>query len=95
MDSDSRAPCDRCVVCVPLVARPLFSETRLTPYGGPQTGSKNTTYSEYVAATPPAAKFAIAGIDKCPQAKNCQIEMWQTHRLAASRYRAFYHYQHM
>ena len=72
---------------------PVFSETKLTPYGGPQTGSKNTTYSKYVAGTPPAAKFAIAGIDQCPQAINCQIEMWQTHRLASQRYRAFYHNQ--
>ena len=27
-----------------------------------------------MAALPPAGKFDIAGIDACPQAKNCQIE---------------------
>ena len=46
---------------------PVFSETKLTPYDGPQTGSVNTTYSAYFAGTPLASKFAIAGVDVCPQ----------------------------
>lgn len=41
---------------------------------GPQTGTQNTTWSKFTPGTPPAAKFDIAGIDECPQAKNCQIE---------------------
>jgi hypothetical protein len=53
---------------------PVFSETKLEPYGGPQTGSENTTYTHWVGTLPPAGKFDIAGIDACPQAKNCQIE---------------------
>jgi hypothetical protein len=72
---------------------PVFSNTKFTPYGGPQTGSQNTTYTKYSAKTPPANKFAIAGVDDCPQAKDCQIEMWQSHRLATGRYIAFYQNQ--
>ena len=76
-----------------VTATPVFSETKLTPYGGPQSGSKNTSFSEYKGVTPPASKFAIAGISACPQSKFCQIEMWQSFRLAAGRYDAFRHYQ--
>ena len=72
---------------------PVFSNTKFTPYGGPQTGSLNTTYTTYSAGTPPAKLFSISGVDNCPQAKNCQIEMWQSHRLATRRYIAFYQHQ--
>jgi hypothetical protein len=72
---------------------PIFSETKLTPYDGPQTGSVNTTYSQYIAGTPLASKFVIAGVDTCPESKNCQIELWQSHRLATRRSESFYFHQ--
>ena len=39
---------------------PLFSETRLEPYGGPQQGSVNTTYTKFNVGHVPASKFQIA-----------------------------------
>jgi hypothetical protein len=76
-----------------VTATPIFELVEATPYGGPPTGTQNTTYSHFVSGTPPAAKFDIHGIDTCPQAKNCQLEMWQAFRLAAGRFDAFYYYQ--
>jgi hypothetical protein len=55
-------------------ATPVFSLTRIMPYGGAQIGSQNTTFTEWVSGVPPASKFDIAGVKDCPQAKNCQIE---------------------
>ena len=72
---------------------PVYSETEFTPYGEAMTGSQNTTYSKYISATPPANKFKIAGIDTCPQAKNCQIELWQIHRLNTRRFQSFYYHR--
>ena len=74
-------------------AAPVFAEIKATPYGGPQTGSQNTTYTHYTVGTPPATKFDIKGIDTCPRAKNCQLENWQAFRLAARRFDAFNYYQ--
>ena len=53
------------------------------------------TYSKYISATPPANKFKIAGIDTCPQAKNCQIELWQIHRLNTRRFQSFYYHRNI
>ena len=72
---------------------PLFSETRLEPYGGPQTGSVNTTYTKYKAGKVASSKFNIAGMSVCPQSKNCQIESWQSYRLASRRINSFYYYR--
>ena len=74
---------------------PLFSETRLEPYGGPQQGSVNTTYTKFNVGTVPASKFQIAGMKTCPQAKNCQIELWQSFRLATQRYDSFYYHRNL
>ena len=74
-------------------AVPIFSETKLIPYGRAQTGSQNTSYTGYIAGAPPADKFKIAGIDTCPQARNCQLEGWQAHRLASRRFSEFYRHQ--
>jgi len=74
---------------------PLFSETRLEPYGGPQTGSVNTTYTKFNVGNVPASKFNIAGMKTCPQAKNCQIELWQSFRLARRAYDSFYYHRNL
>ena len=40
----------------------------------PAPGKRGASRAVRAPGTPPAAKFDIAGIDECPQAKNCQIE---------------------
>ena len=52
-------------------------------------GTQNKSYTRFERGSPPAAKFAIAGIDACPKAKDCSVSTWQAHRLAARRFRAY------
>lgn len=72
---------------------PVFSLTHVTPYNGAETGQQNVSYTHFVPGTPPATKFEIAGMATCPQAKNCQIESYQSMRLAMGRYKAYWYYQ--
>jgi hypothetical protein len=72
---------------------PLFSLIHMTPYNGPQSGTQNVSYTGYVAGTPPASKFKIAGMKNCPQSKSCQIEAYQSMRLAMGRYKAYQYWQ--
>jgi len=51
-------------------AVPLFMTEELTPLGR-HLGTQNHTWTNWTATTPPAAKFAVQGVDTCPLAKNC------------------------
>ena len=52
-------------------AIPIAMSEDLTPLGR-HLGTQNHTWTNWSATTPPAAKFAVQGIDTCPMAKNCQ-----------------------
>ena len=65
----------------PKNAVPLFATTVLTPFGMPQIGANNITYSSWTPGPPPAAKFAVKGIDSCPQAKKCGSSAAQMHNF--------------
>ena len=63
------------------VAVPYGRIDHLTPWGGPQTGTGNVTFSSFVQGTPPASKFLVSGVDKCPQSDRCGEPEWQSMRL--------------
>ena len=72
---------------------PVFQSQALTPLGRlPPIGRTNVTWLNYTAATPPAAKFNIAGLDTCPHSSQCAGPGYQAHRLAAGQLRSFEHY---
>ena len=72
-------------------ATPLFQSETLTPFGGPPIGTQNVTWMTYVPGRPPAAKFAIEGVDTCPKSKRCvdPVGAFQTHRRITGQARAW------
>ena len=53
-------------------AVPVFESEVQFPHGGGQSlGVQNLTWESFVPGRPPAAKFAIAGVESCPKARHC------------------------
>ena len=76
-------------------AVPLAVTMALTPLGRrPPVGWQNTTWHSLRMELPPASKFAIAGVDTCPQAKSCGSQSWQAHRLGSRQLHTYYSYEH-
>jgi len=65
----------------PSMAIPVFQNQRLTPFGAPQIGSENHTWTNLTAGPVDPAKFVIEGLDTCPQDPQCQEPAWQHKRL--------------
>lgn len=63
-------------------AVPVFESEEITPFGAMSIGTSNITWKSFSPGRPPASKFAIAGMDDCPQAKHCEspIPAFQSHR---------------
>jgi hypothetical protein len=54
-------------------AVPVFeSEVQFPLGGGKSLGVQNITWESFVPGRPPASKFAIAGVEACPKAKDCE-----------------------
>eukprot|EP00935_MAST-01C_sp_MAST-1C-sp1_P002453 g2453.t1 len=70
-------------------AVPVFKSEALTPFGGAQIGTTNTTYTSFVPGAPPASKFDIKGLDTCPQDPQCDQPPMQLRRLSLGQYRTF------
>merc|ERR1711871_264230 len=69
---------------------PLGRVDKLTPFGGPQIGQGEATWSSFKVGTPPADKFDIQGMDTCPQDPQCGHQSRQLNRLALGQTRTFY-----
>ena len=57
-----------------------------------QAGTHTTKWETWKSGTPPASKFNIAGIDACPQSKNCNSVAMQAHRLGLRQLHTFASY---
>ena len=69
-------------------AVPLFMSTALTPMGRP-VGGTNHTWTDWRRGTPPASKFAVAGVETCKRAKNCGSTAMQLHNLRSRLHHTF------
>ena len=69
---------------------PLGRVDKLTPFGGPQIGQGEATWSSFKVGTPPADKFDIQGMDTCPQDPKCGHQSRQLNRLALGQTHTFY-----
>ena len=69
---------------------PLGRIDSLTPFGGPQIGQGEASWSSFTAGTPPADKFDIQGMDTCPQDPNCGHQSRQLNRLVLGQTHTFY-----
>ena len=78
-----------------VTAMPVLLSSKVQLLGRP-SATINTTYGNFSAGVPPAAKFQIAKgpNDGCPQSSKCGDTSWQAHRLAMRQYatHAMYNY---
>ena len=69
---------------------PIAQTDHLTPFGGPEIGQSNATWTRFTIGTPPKEKFDIVGADTCPQNPQCGEQTKQMMRLA---HRMFHTYK--
>ena len=69
-------------------AVPLFMSENLSPLGR-HMGTQNHSWTNWTATTPPAAKFAVEGVDTCPMAKNCRSSEMALHALRSRNFHTF------
>jgi len=70
---------------------PVALNSVLSPFGM-QLGVQNNTWAEWTPGTPPAAKFAIKGVDTCKMSSQCQSGSKQAHRARRGDLFTFYRY---
>jgi len=72
----------------PKKAVPLMMSENLEPLGR-HIGTNNRTWTNWTVGAPPAAKFAVSGLDTCPMAKNCRSSQMMAHYLRSRHMHTF------
>jgi len=68
---------------------PVLSVMTIEPMGRP-IGQENQTWSNWTPGVPDKSKFDIAGVDTCPQSKQCGQQKHQAARLGFRQFHTFY-----
>ena len=80
-------------ISTPGSAVPVYATVVLTPFGEPQIGTQNQSWTNWTAGTPDPAKFDIAGVGTCKPSHRCAEPDWQAHRLGSRQYRTWQRFQ--
>ena len=69
---------------------PLFMSEDLEPLGR-HLGRNNRTWTNFTYTAVPATKFAVQGVDSCPQSNNCRSQEAVAHSLRSRNYHTLLH----